>query len=162
MVSRKIYCHLNFSPILTLWTVSLEFLLSYLRMRSHWFFKKCLWYIFCDVSIPIMNQLIMPLSRKQTVLHFPLQFHSVTFFSLLSVPGNWPIKSQKKLSCLWLPGGDRHRENWPDVEEREDLALRHLFPPNPSSVLHGWLYSGRKVAVPARETSPHNSVSKLQ
>ena len=51
-------------------------------------FKKCLWYIFCNVNILIANWIIMPLSSNQITFHLPLQIYSLMFSSWPSGPGN--------------------------------------------------------------------------
>lgn len=96
-------------------------------------FKKCLWYIFCNVNILTMNQIMMPLSKNQIVFHLLPQIYSLMFSTLLSVPGNWPAEIQRKRSCLWFLVGYRHRKNWPETGGREAF-----IPPFPSPVLHGW------------------------
>lgn len=114
-------------------------------------FNKCLWYIFCNVNIHIMNQIIMPLSRNQILLHLPLQSHSLTFSTLLSVLGNWPVKIQKKLSCLWLPrgwSGYRHRDNFQMLEGGRSWAWG-IASPRPFLVLHGCLHPQYEVEAPA-------------
>ena len=87
MVSRKIYCHLNFFPRFNFVNRQPGIPLKLFKNESL-VFKKCLWYIFCDLSILIMDQIIMHLSRDQTILLLTLQFYSITFSILLPVPRN--------------------------------------------------------------------------
>lgn len=88
MVSRKIYCQLNFFPHFSFVNRQPGIPPKLFKNEESLDFKKCLWYIFYDVSILLMNQIMMPLSRDQTILLFPLQFHLMTFSILLPGPRN--------------------------------------------------------------------------
>lgn len=163
MVSRKIYCHLNFFPHFNFVNRPPGIPPKLFKNEESLVFKKCLWYIFCAVSILLMNQIIMHLSRDQTILLFPLQFHSL--YDIFH-----PAPCPKKLTCkdteaALLPLASRWVQNPGELArcgKEGGLGLEAFIPPNPSSVLHGWLHSGRKVAARTRQPSPHSAVSSFR